>query len=176
MLQCRCMLKRVQGYNTVIVFSTMSVSSLDTKQSQRTVSRQENSWRENPVFGDVVQRRDRVDEVKVMRVVRVAVVGRPGTADSEPVELCTTIERSWCGIGGRIHTLRRSSTLTSATAAPNRPSGARFTQAATRSPGYHFSVMTRCKNMHYSPPLEPPLIATRPGAAYLFLTRNSLCQ
>ena len=74
-------------------------------------------------------------------------------------------------------TLRRSATPPSAIAAPNVPSGARTTEPQTRKPIFHRrEVNTRMKERRgvNLPPLDAPLMATLPGPAYLFLTRNWL--
>lgn len=67
-------------------------------------------------------------------------------------------------------TFNKSRTPTSATAAPRRPSGARFTHAATSKPitSYQSIELSDISIEMHVPPFEPPLIATLPLAAYLF--------
>lgn len=56
----------------------------------RTVSSEKDGRRQCGVRRDIMYRRVRVDEVKVMRIVGVSVVGCPGSADGEFIELRIT--------------------------------------------------------------------------------------
>ena len=96
-----------------------------------TVSGQQNQRWQHFVLWDVVQRGYRVDEVKVVRIVRISIVRCPRPTYREVRKLQRGVSLMW--LSRRILALRRSRTPTSATAAPKVPSGARFTEAAMRT-------------------------------------------
>ena len=142
-----------------------------------TVSGQQNQRWQHFVLWDVVQRGYRVDEVKVVRIVRISIVRCPRPTYREVRKLQRGVSLMW--LSRRIPALRRSRTPTSATAAPKVPSGARFTEAATSNPMVmqktdEQDILSDNSRFRDVPPFEPPLIATLPFPAYLFLTSHSL--
>ena len=60
--------------------STETSNGREPKKGGRTVRSDKHERRQNLVGRDVVQGRNRVDEIKVVRVVRIAIVGGPGAA------------------------------------------------------------------------------------------------
>lgn len=124
-----------------------------------TVRGQKNGRRKLLVFGDVVQRRVSLDEIKICGDSGISVVTGPSRADRIIGELSRTrISLNYLKLRPFYQTLSKSMTPTSATAAP-KASGSRLMHAAT-------SV----------PPLDAPFIATFPGPAILWSTRYLLMQ
>ena len=60
--------------------STETSNGREPKKDGHTVRSDKHERRQNLVGRDVVQGRNRVDEIKVVRVVRIAIVGGPGAA------------------------------------------------------------------------------------------------
>lgn len=127
-----------------------------------------------------MHRGDGVDEVEVVRVVRVAVVGCPRAANGEVREL-------------NRQALEMASAGQLKIPVPSANQGRRHQQRQLRAgPRVHGLRMQRPKDLHHNPemlvsllmptieelapPLEPPLIATLPGAAYLLSTRYCLTR
>lgn len=78
-LQCRGVLERVHGYHTVVICEKIRSLEFQLEKLSRekhTISCQEDEGRQYAVW-NVVKRRYGINEVKVIRIIRVSVVARP---------------------------------------------------------------------------------------------------
>lgn len=77
-LDCCSMFEGMHGNHTVIICENLEIKSFGLgKGFQHTIGSQEDQWRQNAIR-DIMEWRYRIDEVEVVRIIRVSVVARPG--------------------------------------------------------------------------------------------------